>query len=362
MISSWRSSRVLRFVSSLPLTVVGLALLLVLVIWGTLYQAEHGLYDAQQRFFQSWFFLAGGFLPLPGMMTVGALLFLNLLGALILRLGWDLRRFGLVLVHIGLLCFLGGGFYTARFASESFVTLWEGESTSVSTAAREWELAVWRDIGGRRRVSVIAASALYAGAEVAFPALAARVQIAAFHENCRPSADGADVYAVPPAGEGEEAIPGGRFTVLHAGGSAAIVLTGREAAPRTFTIGEAAFSAGLRRKTFRLPLTLKLLSFEKRTYPGSDIPRSFESRLEIHGDGPAREVRISMNKPLRFRDYTFYQSSFDEQDGREASTLSVVRNSGRYLPYISSAVTFLGLAWHFLVMLAAHLRRQNRQE
>ncbi len=65
-----------------------------------------------------------------------------------------------------------------------------------------------------------------------------------------------------------------------------------------------------------------------------------------------------MNRPLRTGGYTFYQSSYAE-DGRggESSTFSVVRNSGRWLPYISSALLFLGLAWHFLAMLAAALKK-----
>ncbi|MBE0665039.1 MAG: hypothetical protein IH584_04385, partial [Candidatus Aminicenantes bacterium] len=56
-------------------------------------------------------------------------------------------------------------------------------------------------------------------------------------------------------------------------------------------------------------------------------------------------------------DYTFYQSSYAEDGlGGESSTFSVVRNSGRWLPYIASALLFLGLAGHFLAMLAAALK------
>ena len=57
-----------------------------------------------------------------------------------------------------------------------------------------------------------------------------------------------------------------------------------------------------------------------------------------------------MNEPLRFKDYTFYQASYQiDAMGREASTLAVVKNGGRLLPYIATFVTFFGLAYHFLI-------------
>ena len=47
------------FFSSLKLTVLCLALLMVLILWGTLYQVEYGIWQAQQVFFRSWFIWFG---------------------------------------------------------------------------------------------------------------------------------------------------------------------------------------------------------------------------------------------------------------------------------------------------------------
>lgn len=104
----------------------------------------------------------------------------------------------------------------------------------------------------------------------------------------------------------------------------------------------------------RLPFALKLVDFEKVMHPGTDIPKSFTSRVEVSaGDGNSRVAVIAMNQPLRTGGYTFYQSSYaEEEDGVESSTFSVVRNSGRWLPYAASALLFLGLSWHFLAMIA----------
>jgi hypothetical protein len=56
-----------------------------------------------------------------------------------------------------------------------------------------------------------------------------------------------------------------------------------------------------------------------------------------------------MNEPMRYRSYTFYQSSFSIRPDGEFSILSVVQNKGRIFPYISSAIIFIGLLTHIIV-------------
>jgi hypothetical protein len=147
--------------------------------------------------------------------------------------------------------------------------------------------------------------------------------------------------------------------LLLIGGGFFITVTARE---YTLTLSEGESSDALVAADGRpgavLPLSIKLLDFAKSVHPGTDIPRSFSSRVEIAAGGARRQAVISMNRPLRYRDYTFFQSSYAE-DGRggESSTFLVVRNSGRWLPYAASALLFLGLAGHFLAMLAAALKK-----
>jgi cytochrome c biogenesis protein ResB len=239
----------LRRLASLKLTVILLLLLGMLVISGTIYQAGSGIYAAQHDVFGSWLILLYGVIPLPGMLLVSSLLFVNLLAAAAFRLHYRWRGAGLLLIHYGLLLLIGGGFFISVSAEEYSLTLGEGESSRFAQSTR-------------------------------------------------------------------------------AGGS------------------------------ITLPIAIKLLDFQKTMHPGTEIPRSFSSRIEIAGKGIRRQAVIAMNRPLRYRSYAFYQSSYAE-DGRggESSTFSVVRSSGRWLPYLASALLFLGLAWHFLVMLASALKK-----
>jgi hypothetical protein len=66
------------------------------------------------------------------------------------------------------------------------------------------------------------------------------------------------------------------------------------------------------RKT--LPFTLKLTDFEVGMDPGTSQPSSFESQVLLTDPGMKvedRPIAISMNEPLTWRNYTFYQSNYD---------------------------------------------------
>src|SRR5262249_24116609 len=99
----------IKFFSSLRLTVVCLAFGIVLVFAGTLAQVDLGLYKAQNQFFRSFFIYwapAGGSLRIPvfpGGYFLGGLLLVNLVTAHLTRFKWTRRKAGLWLIHFGLI-------------------------------------------------------------------------------------------------------------------------------------------------------------------------------------------------------------------------------------------------------------------
>ena len=359
-IVNWRPVRIL---ASLQLTVIGLLLMALLVIGGTIFQAEKGIYAAQQNIFHSWVFWLFGLIPLPGMLLTGTVLFVNLLSTVIFRLKYNWPGLGILLIHIGLLVLLGGGFISFQYAREYFMTLSEGESSQMADAAHEWELAVWTQAGISRQVLAVDIAALRSGKPWAIATLDLELTMIRFFPNCRP-ADNAEpgemiLNEAQPADEPAENIPGATFKIRSPQNS-----------PRQFSLfagnnfpvlqqySDRHYYFSLRLKRIILPLRLKLLEFKKTVYPGSDIPKSFSSRVEIESGGLRREALISMNRPLRFREYTFYQSSYGEDvRGAANSTFAVVKNVGRWLPYISSALIFLGLVLHFFSQLLTALKK-----
>ncbi|HET8646347.1 MAG TPA: cytochrome c biogenesis protein ResB, partial [Vicinamibacteria bacterium] len=110
----------------------------------------------------------------------------------------------------------------------------------------------------------------------------------------------------------------------------------------------------------RLPFRLTLLDFRSESYPGSNRPATFESRVRV--DDPQRgsfEQLIAMNRPLHYRGYTFFQASY-AQGERMTSIFSVSRSPGLPLVYAGTALMSLGVVWMFYLkpMIA---RRQARR-
>ena len=131
-------SSLVRFFTSLKLTAVLLTLALVLVFLGTMAQKDSGLYQVQDQFFQSLFVFwapGGGRLHIPvfpGGYLIGSLMVINLAAVGFSRLRPLKSKFGLMLVHSGLVLLLLGQLFTDVFSVESAMQLSEGETKNYS--------------------------------------------------------------------------------------------------------------------------------------------------------------------------------------------------------------------------------------
>jgi cytochrome c biogenesis protein ResB len=106
----------------------------------------------------------------------------------------------------------------------------------------------------------------------------------------------------------------------------------------------------LDREKRELPFTVRLNSFQRDVYPGSNMPRNYESRVTIEDGDVTWPAIISMNEPLRYGGYTLYQAStYLDKDGQPVSVLSVVTNKGWIFPYISGILLAIGLIWHMVL-------------
>jgi ABC-type transport system involved in cytochrome c biogenesis permease subunit len=109
------------------------------------------------------------------------------------------------------------------------------------------------------------------------------------------------------------------------------------------------------------PYSVTLLDVSRTTYVGSATPRDFRSEIEITDGDAKQRFTLWMNNPLRYKGETFYQSNYVAMpDGKEASTLSVVRNSGWMLPYIACMIVAFGMFAQFGHTLLRFLDRSSR--
>jgi len=106
--------RLIRFFTSLRLTVVCLGFSVLLVFLGTVAQVDLGLYKAQNEFFRSFFVFWGPKtadwkIPvLPGGYLVGGVLLINLVASHVMRFKLTRAKAGIWMVHFGLILLLLG--------------------------------------------------------------------------------------------------------------------------------------------------------------------------------------------------------------------------------------------------------------
>lgn len=111
------------------------------------------------------------------------------------------------------------------------------------------------------------------------------------------------------------------------------------------------------------PYEVKLVDVSRTNYVGTATPRDYRSEIEITNpnDGSIDKFTLWMNNPLRYKGETFYQSGFQAlEDGKEASTISVVNNTGWMLPYIACMIVSFGMFAQFGQTLFRFLDKTER--
>lgn len=129
-------------------------------------------------------------------------------------------------------------------------------------------------------------------------------------------------------------------------------------------VGGKTLRAIMRPERFYLPYSVKLLETKHEKYQGTEIPKNFQSRVQIENPatGENRETDIYMNNPLRYAGLTFYQyqMGMDQQNtALKTSTLQVVKNPSWLAPYAGCLVVALGMMWQFLWHLSGFISKRT---
>ena len=203
---------ILKAFASSRITVACLFLLFILTFWGTIAQVQQGLYVAQERYFNSFFFLAAGYIPFPGAQLVLWVFFVNLICMMILTIKkftqWE--NLGLLIIHLGLILYFFAAFMIFHFSKESNVHLAEGEKTNVSTSYQDWELDYWKDRGKERHVTAFDTTNFKSGFQIPFENKDFTLTVDRFYLNSDALSD-SSLTEKPINKEREQNIEGGIF-------------------------------------------------------------------------------------------------------------------------------------------------------
>src|SRR6185436_21156360 len=119
--------------------------LFALTLFGTLYQVEAGLFEAQKRYFESWFVVQTTPVPLVllGGVPCMGLLALNLFVGGFVRIQKAKRTLGVLIVHVGIALLLASSFVKMYHSEDGHLTLEEGQSADEFQSYYLWEVALW---------------------------------------------------------------------------------------------------------------------------------------------------------------------------------------------------------------------------
>jgi cytochrome c-type biogenesis protein CcsB len=107
------------------------------------------------------------------------------------------------------------------------------------------------------------------------------------------------------------------------------------------------------RSSHQLPFDVQLDQFVLETYPGTMRPSGFKSRVEItdHATGRTFPAAIWMNHELHYRGFALFQSSYRQENGRQATVLSVSKDPGQNLVFTGYLTLIAGM----LIVLATRI-------
>jgi hypothetical protein len=382
-------SGLLRVLGSYGLACVLLLDLFLLTLFGTLHQVEAGLFEAQKRYFESWFVVQSSPVPLviPGGLPCMGLLAVNLFVGGFVRIRKSKRTVGVLIVHAGIALLLASGFVKLYHSEDGHLTLVEGESSDEFQSYFLWEVAVWDasrtgpveehviphgqliDLGGRARTFTS-------------DALPFELELSGFLRNCQPMRKGPMWQAESPVVDGyalEELEPDTtaernlagltvRLRDRSSGRTQEDLLWGYEQhaggpsnLPVTFESGGKTWAVSLRHTRYSMPYTIRLADIRREDHPGTTMARSYESDVvKLEGENE-RKLLIQMNEPLRDGGLVLFQSGWNQlPSGREISTFSVVRNPSDHWPLYACIVIGIGLLVAFVPKLFEFARGQSQ--
>ena len=374
--------KLLDFLASYGLCCILLICLFCLTLFGTLYQVDHGLYEAKAVYFGSWYLYTkeGFVLPFPGFpggMTCMLLLTVNMFLGGLIRIKISKRNFGVVIIHIGIAFLLASGLVKMATAEEGNLKLVEGQKSRFFESYNNWEVALW-PLGKAGEIDEYIIrhdqlSDLTGTLARSFHAegLPFELTLTNFVKNCQvqpkgpmwqstgPVVDGYGILAQKPDKQAEFNVAG-----MHAKvGDKTAILWGMESQPWTVELpnGER-WAVAMRHESYEMPFEIKLIDFIKEDHPGLSMARAFRSRVIKIDENGEQPVLIQMNEPLRKNNLVLFQSSYgNTRRGDEYSVFSVVRNVSDKWPEYSLYVITLGMLITFVRKLLGFVKSTNKK-
>lgn len=318
---------------------------MLLLVAGTWAQKYMGLFPATQLFFNSWVLWAGP-VPLPGGVTLLALIGVNMAAHFITKSEWTMPGLGTTLTHLGVLILLFGGLLTLYTKQDGFVILRHGQPTNTMVDYHTRELTLSRDgriVHTLTQHDLKQNTSLRVGnADIHLEKIYRNSRLKPVEKrpaHCSGLACEFTLDEQPALSDDEQ----NQMGLILRAGTRRFILS--EFINGPVTLGD--WRIDFKRASYVLPFSLAMTGFDMTTYPGSDTAKSYRTDLTLSDHDKKTDHSIAMNAPLRHRNYVFYQAStLTLANGETASVLNAVKNPAWVFPYAATLLFLAGFVIH----------------
>ena len=372
--------KIFAFFASFALTITLLVFLFLIILFGTFYQIDHGLYAAQQKYFDSVYVLheVGPItIPLPGAYILMVLFGINLLCGGFIRIRKSRQTVGVLITHFGIAFMLVSCALTFHFVERGHMRLYETQASNEFSSYVDWSIEVGKpEKGGTLHVIddtefsdlTDGKSRTFHNADLPFDLKLSDYSINAFASPVRPVMppspriiDGYFLDVMKPDLQAEANLPGLYVEVINKETQEVTegILWGMSMEPLTVIVNDEPWLVNLARKRWALPFSIRLDEFIHEKHAGTDMAKSYESYVTKTENDQKDSIRIWMNHPLRHNGYTFFQESWGPPNAAPGTPLysqfAVVRNPGDQGPLYACIIISIGLLIHFIQKLLAYM-------
>ena len=412
-----------KFFSSFALATTVLSLLLLITFLGTVEQTEHGLFESQAKYFESWFIwsidvgcvLRAMHVPyttawempilMPGGLLLMILLGINMLVGGILRLEKELswlvalvcwpvkalrkpltpvpHRIGILIAHMSIVAMLAAGLVSMIAKEEGAMRITEGSTNDEFQSFHHSAIEIEKlkpAPSGRRHSLLIDDSYFkdltsgkgrtFTHKDMPFELMVYNYALNAAplpHREQEVKNEVVDGYYLQSLKEELEQEKNGDAcyvkVTLKDGSTATGILWRWSSEPFTIKVGEEEYGISLNRRSWKLPFAVRLDKFIHEVHAGTMRAREFTANVAVIESGKEHIRPITMNDPLRRAGYALFQSGFDpgaeSRGSKPSTTLQVVSNPSDHWPLISTITAGIGLGIHMVWQLLRYLRKAS---
>jgi len=376
-------AKVFGYIGGFQVAIVCMVLLLLLTWLSTLEQTgPGGLYWTLEKYFSFGAYyirptLYGNDLPilLPGGYWVCVVFTLNLLvgGLVRIRKGW--KHAPILVSHFSMLMLMIGGAVTYHQSREAYMLLAVGDTGDSAFSLTELSIEIAEIKEGQKQEPLVINSDILAGVrgkpsrerEFLLPSFPFDATVSEYQINTQLSqtrgtvpdearvVDGFYVMPIEPTGHEERNLSACIITLKEraTGKLHELLLFEGIAHDITVTIEEKIYGIRLHGEIWNTPFRVRLDDSRGEKHPGTGMAMIYESDVTVIGEkgNDERKFKIEMNKPLRYKDLTFYQTSWDDSGPKVESGFTVKTNPSDQWPKYAIYACGIALFVHFIIKL-----------